>query len=176
MFCGARLGSGCELLWRQQILRSLYPSRATLVPTQASVQRVKGTAIPVQASYRPRGSEEVEVSQLSAHEVGESVSLMHRQPFTGRKYSWYSFLLEAESTPEPYCGRKDYVNENLYRWYWAFLPGVKRPPRGVYQTPEYMTKWLKRTEAIRVPPILCACVACYGTSFVLFFSRLRAQI
>jgi len=23
----------------------------------------------------------------------------------------YSFLLEANSTPGPYCGRKDYVNE-----------------------------------------------------------------
>ena len=28
-----------------------------------------------------------------------------------KKYSWYAFLLEAESTPGPYCGRKDYVNE-----------------------------------------------------------------
>jgi hypothetical protein len=36
---------------------------------------------------------------------------------TGRlypqKYSWYSFLLEAESTPAPYCGRKDYVNDTF---------------------------------------------------------------
>jgi hypothetical protein len=30
-----------------------------------------------------------------------------------RKYSWYSFLLEAESTPGPYCDRKDYVNEKF---------------------------------------------------------------
>ena len=30
-----------------------------------------------------------------------------------RKYSWYSFLLEAESAPEPQCGRKDYGNEKL---------------------------------------------------------------
>jgi hypothetical protein len=30
-----------------------------------------------------------------------------------RKYSWYSFLLEAESTPGPLCGRKDYVNEKF---------------------------------------------------------------
>jgi hypothetical protein len=29
-----------------------------------------------------------------------------------RKYSWYSFLLEAESSPGPWCGQKDYVNEN----------------------------------------------------------------
>jgi hypothetical protein len=26
--------------------------------------------------------------------------------FTPRKYSWYSFLLQAESTPWPWCGRK----------------------------------------------------------------------
>jgi hypothetical protein len=29
------------------------------------------------------------------------------------KHSWYSFLLEAESNPGPYCGRKDYVNEKI---------------------------------------------------------------
>jgi hypothetical protein len=27
------------------------------------------------------------------------------------KYAWYSFLLEAEPTSGPQCGRKDYVNE-----------------------------------------------------------------
>jgi len=30
--------------------------------------------------------------------------------FTPRKYSWYSFLLEAESTPGPYCDRKDFMS------------------------------------------------------------------
>jgi len=29
------------------------------------------------------------------------------------KYSWYSFMIEAESTPGPQCDQKDYVNENL---------------------------------------------------------------
>jgi hypothetical protein len=33
--------------------------------------------------------------------------------FTPRKYSWYSFLLEAESTPQPQCGWKDYVNKKF---------------------------------------------------------------
>ena len=36
---------------------------------------------------------------------------------TGRiypqKYSWYSSLLGAESTPGPYCDPKDYVNEKF---------------------------------------------------------------
>jgi hypothetical protein len=32
---------------------------------------------------------------------------------TPKKYYCYTFLLEAESTPEPQCGRKGYVNEKL---------------------------------------------------------------
>ena len=35
---------------------------------------------------------------------------------TPRKFSRYSFLLEAESTPEPKCDRKDYVSEKL-QWH-----------------------------------------------------------
>ena len=31
--------------------------------------------------------------------------------FTPRKFSWYSFSLEAESTPGPWFGRKEYVTE-----------------------------------------------------------------
>ena len=30
--------------------------------------------------------------------------------FTLRKYSWYSFILEAESTPGPYYDRKDFMS------------------------------------------------------------------
>jgi hypothetical protein len=33
-----------------------------------------------------------------------------------KKYSRYSFLLEADSTPGPQCGRKDYVNEK-FQWH-----------------------------------------------------------
>ena len=29
------------------------------------------------------------------------------------KYSWYSFLSKSESTPEPLCAGKDYVNEKF---------------------------------------------------------------
>jgi hypothetical protein len=41
---------------------------------------------------------------------GEVVSPTRRPPFTSQEDSWYSFLLEAESTPGPQCGWKDYVN------------------------------------------------------------------
>ena len=40
-----------------------------------------------------------QISRQSAHEGGKVVSHMHRLPLPPRKYSWYSFLLEAESTP-----------------------------------------------------------------------------
>ena len=36
---------------------------------------------------------------------------MHRLPLTSRKYSWYSFLSETESTPGSQCGWKDYADE-----------------------------------------------------------------
>jgi hypothetical protein len=38
----------------------------------------------------------------------------HRPPLLPRRYPCYWFLLEAESTPGPYCGRKDYVNEKSH--------------------------------------------------------------
>jgi hypothetical protein len=38
---------------------------------------------------------------------GEVVSLTRRLPFSPQEDSWYSFLLEAESTSGPYCGLKN---------------------------------------------------------------------
>jgi len=42
-----------------------------------------------------------QISRQSAHECGKVVSPTHRPPLPPRKYSWYSFLLEAESKPRP---------------------------------------------------------------------------
>ena len=55
----------------------------------------------------------------TAHDGGKVVSLTHRPPLHPRKYSWYSFLLEAESTRGPYCDRKDFMstkNSNDTSW------------------------------------------------------------
>jgi len=41
------------------------------------------------------------------------VSPTHRPRLPPRKYSWFSFLLVAESTPGLECGRKNYVKEKL---------------------------------------------------------------
>jgi hypothetical protein len=42
-----------------------------------------------------------QISRQSAREGGKVVSPTHRPPLPPRNYSWYSFLLEAESTSRP---------------------------------------------------------------------------
>jgi len=77
---------------------------------------VKGKEMTIRAFYRQcvlQEAEDPRISGQSAYQGSKVVSPMHRPSLLSRIYSWYSFLLEAESTPGPKCGRKDYVNESF---------------------------------------------------------------
>ena len=57
----------------------------------------RDTAVPLQAWSDPEGSRKLRFPDFitTAQDGGKVVSL------TPRKYTWYSFLLEAESSPGP---------------------------------------------------------------------------
>jgi hypothetical protein len=64
---------------------------------------VKGKGIPVTGHEGPLGCETLRVLHYLDNRLTDGskvVSLTRRQPFTPRG-TWYSFLLEAESTPGP---------------------------------------------------------------------------
>ena len=56
-----------------------------------------------QSRYRPGGFQEVKVPRFRDNGTELVVGCQPAAPaaFTPRKYSWYSFVLEAESTPGP---------------------------------------------------------------------------
>ena len=62
------------------------------------------------------GGWDAQIKKKSALEGGKVVRLSFRQHLSPRNYSWYSFVLVAESTPEPWCSRKDYVN-GKFQWH-----------------------------------------------------------
>jgi hypothetical protein len=64
----------------------------------------KVKAIPVTGRGGPQGCETLRLPHFIDSwltDGGEVVSLTHWPPLTRRKISWYSFLLEAESTAGP---------------------------------------------------------------------------
>jgi hypothetical protein len=68
------------------------------------VNKERCKAIPVTGRGGPQGCETLRLPHFLGHRFidgGKVVSLNRRPPFTPREDSWYSFLLEAESTPWP---------------------------------------------------------------------------
>jgi hypothetical protein len=70
---------------------------------QCSVCVCKGKAVPVRAWTGPEGSRKLRLPDFKtvAHDGGKVVSPTRCPPLPPRKYSRYSFLLEAELTPGP---------------------------------------------------------------------------
>jgi hypothetical protein len=73
-------------------------------------------AIPVQAWTGPEGSRRLRLPDFkTTHEGGKIISPTQRPPLARRKYTWYSILLEAESTSGPISMK----NSNDTIGYWT---------------------------------------------------------
>jgi hypothetical protein len=70
---------------------------------QKRIQLCKVKADPLHSWSGPEGSRKLRFPDFmrTAQDGGKVVSLTQRQPSPPKKYTWYSFLLEAESTPMP---------------------------------------------------------------------------
>ena len=93
LFCLMTIRSNCKI-WRTNAVDAYEAVRKNMVKVKKSHYR-PGQALRVPGGW---GSQ---ISRQSAHEGGKFVSTTHRPPLAPRKYSWYSVLLEAESTPGP---------------------------------------------------------------------------
>jgi hypothetical protein len=71
------------------------------------------------ASWQQRQTECVScwlTNLVSVYEHFGSRTASRKELSSWTEVPLYLFLLESESTPEPYCGRKDYVNEK-FQWH-----------------------------------------------------------
>ena len=114
------------------------------------------------------------MSRQSAHEGGKVVSPTRRPPLPPRKYSWYSFLLEAESTPGPKWSRKDYVNEKFQWHHRESNPRHSDMQRSAstncvtacpHKTVIFMFSGVRTSDFVRYKKILSLC--CRGSELTL---------
>jgi len=101
----ARIGPPKMSANSYQTRSSYNPWNNVLLCTEKLRSHILNTVKVNQPHYRPGQTLRVagcwgsQISRQSANKGGMFVSPTHRPPLPTRKYPWYSFLLEAESTP-----------------------------------------------------------------------------
>jgi hypothetical protein len=68
--------------------------------------KIKVEAIPVTDRGVLYGCETSKLPHFLENRMTDGGKVVSRPPFNPQENSWYSFLLEAESTPGPLCGCK----------------------------------------------------------------------
>jgi hypothetical protein len=96
-----------------------------------STSKRKRKSFPAADLDGPLGFQKAEAPEFLDSRHMKVVRLQPYAPavFTPRKDSWYSFLLEAESTPGPQCDRKDWITETCDLPVCSAVPQPTAPPR-----------------------------------------------
>jgi hypothetical protein len=98
---------------RSKSISQRLPTAERPVTVHSDRAKVKGKSYPCNRPWRPIGLRDVEASTFSrqsAHRWRWGCQPYALVTFYAQEDSWYSFLLEAESNPGPYCGLNVYVN------------------------------------------------------------------
>ena len=84
----------------------------------------KGKALPFQAIGGPEGSRKLRpLDFLTTARYGGRLSAVRTGRLYPQGYSWYSFSLGSESTPGPWCGRKEICHWKIQWQHRESIPG-----------------------------------------------------
>ena len=78
-----------------------------VLKTNRAVDELQVISIQTWTGPDVQQTEAPSMSRNCAHKGGKVVSPTRLPLLSPRRRPWYSLLLGAESTPGPYCGRKD---------------------------------------------------------------------
>ena len=135
-----KLSETCRVLfqkWMWGIVASrwvYYKNIRRMQNNTYTIDMASGIKVKVkQSHYRPEQAQRVpggwgsQISRQSAYQGGKVVSSTHRPPLPPKKYSWYSFLLGAESNPGPLVWP-----EGLCQWKIPMTPSGIEPWPATY--------------------------------------------
>ena len=105
-------------------LLTIRQAQAISIKLRTNVMTLEGKKKLKQSLHRPGQTVRVpggwssQISRKLAHEGVKVVSPTYRPHLPPTKYRWYLFLLEAETAPEPWRGKKNYATEKFQWHHW----------------------------------------------------------